>query len=125
MRTKTRMERGLEILMRHTRGEASGSLGRASVIDGVVLDVVGQALAGLDALHELGVGNVAGDDEGARQREAGGDGELGEGGADLVHGLNDKDEGEKDEEDEAEDEGGQGEKEDEEEIKGMTLLRSI
>ena len=41
-------------------------LGRAGVVDRVVLEVVGQALAAVEPLLELGVGDVAGDDRSCR-----------------------------------------------------------
>ena len=66
---------------------ADGGLGGAGVVDGVVFEVVGQALAGVDAFLELGVGDVARDDERAGKEHAGGDGVPGELGANGIHGL--------------------------------------
>ena len=44
-------------------GEALRRLGRAGVVDRVVLEVLRQALAAVEALLELGVGDVARDDQ--------------------------------------------------------------
>ena len=46
-------------------GHAGGGFGGAGVIDGVVLEVVRQRLAGIEHLLELRVRDVAGDDDGA------------------------------------------------------------
>jgi hypothetical protein len=46
-----------------------GRLGGAGVVDRVVLEVLRQALARVEALLELGVGDVAGHDERAGERE--------------------------------------------------------
>ena len=67
------------------RGHARGRLGRTRVVDGMVLHVGRQGLAAVETLLELGVGEVAGDDEGAGEGEARGDGMARELGADLGH----------------------------------------
>ena len=51
----------------------SGRLGGARVVDHVILEVLGQILPGIEALLELGVRDVAGHDQRAREREAGRD----------------------------------------------------
>ncbi len=46
-----------------TGGVALRGLGRAGVVNRVLLEVVGQAFAGIDALLQLRVGDVAGNDD--------------------------------------------------------------
>jgi hypothetical protein len=60
-------------------------LGGPGVVDHVVLEVLRQALAAVEALLQLRVGDVAGDDERARQREPRLDRVLRELRADLGH----------------------------------------
>ena len=68
-------------------GHADGRLGGAGVIDGVILDVLRQAFALLESFADLGVRDVAGDDERAGEREARGDRVLRKLGADVRHGT--------------------------------------
>ena len=70
-----------------TRGHAGGGLRRAGVIDGMVLDVLRESFALLEALADLGVRDVAGDDQRAGEREARGDGVLRKLGPDVRHGA--------------------------------------
>ena len=67
------------------RGHADRRLGGTGVVDGVILEVLGQAFALLEAFADLGVRDVAGDDERTGEGEARGDGVLRELGADLSH----------------------------------------
>ena len=53
----------------------------------MVLEVLGQPLTGVEALLQLGVGDVTGHDHGAAERQTGADGELRERLADLAHGT--------------------------------------
>ena len=53
-----------------------GVFAGTGVVDGVVLEVLGQSLAAVEALLELGVGDVAGDDDGAGEEERRRDGVL-------------------------------------------------
>ena len=64
-----------------------GRLGRAGVVDGVVLEVLRHLLAGVEPLLDLGVRDVAGDDERPGERQPGLDRVLGELGEDVVHRL--------------------------------------
>jgi hypothetical protein len=66
-------------------GHAGRGLGRARVVDGVVLEVLRHTLAGVEALLDLRVGDVAGHDQGAGERQAGLDRVAGELGEDLGH----------------------------------------
>lgn len=66
-------------------GVADWGLGRTGVVDGVVFDVIGQALARVDAFLEFCVRAVAGDDHGARQEDAGGHRIVRKRGADFRH----------------------------------------
>ena len=68
------------------RGEAVGLLGGAGVVNDVVLEVLRHRAAILEALLDLSVGDIAGDDDGAGEGEAGLDGVLGELGAEVSHG---------------------------------------
>ena len=70
-----------------TRGHADGGLGGAGVIDGVILDVLRQAFALLESFADLGVRDVAGDDERAGEREPRGDRVLRKLGPDVRHGA--------------------------------------
>src|SRR5207249_751053 len=67
------------------RGIARRRLRGPCVVDRMVLDIIGQAFAAIEPLLELGVGDVAGDDQWSRQAEPRLDRELREGAADLVH----------------------------------------
>ena len=67
------------------RGIALRRLGRAGVVDRVVLDVLRQALAAIEPLLQLRVGDVARDDQRAGQAEPGLDRVLRQGAADLAH----------------------------------------
>ena len=53
------------------RGVALGGLGRAGVVHGMVLQVLGHRLAGVEPLLDLGVGDVAGDDQRAGEGQPG------------------------------------------------------
>ena len=55
--------------------------------DGVIFEVLGHLFAAVEAFLDLGVGDVAGHDDGAVEGEAGGDGILVELGEDLGHGA--------------------------------------
>mmetsp|Transcript_25535 Transcript_25535/g.64791 ORF Transcript_25535/g.64791 Transcript_25535/m.64791 type:complete len:514 (-) Transcript_25535:434-1975(-) len=66
---------------------ALGRLGGARVVDDVVLDGLGQTLAALQPLLQLGVRNVARHHQRARQAQARADGVLGQLLADGRHGL--------------------------------------
>ena len=66
-------------------GVALGRLGRTGVVDGVVLEVLRHAVAGVEPLLDLGVRDVAGDDQRAGERQPGLDRVLRQLGADLVH----------------------------------------
>jgi hypothetical protein len=68
-------------------GHAGGCFGGAGVIDGVILEVVRQRLAGIEHLLQLRMRDVAGDDDGAVDEEARGGGILAQLGADLGHGA--------------------------------------
>lgn len=68
-------------------GHAGGCFGGAGVINGVILEVVRQRLAGIEHLLQLRMRDVAGDDDGAIDEEARGGGILAEFGADLGHGA--------------------------------------
>ena len=46
--------------------------GRAGVVDRVILDVLRQAFTAIQTLFQLGVRDIAADDDGAAQRQAGG-----------------------------------------------------
>eukprot|EP00123_Amoebidium_parasiticum_P000658 comp11521_c0_seq1/m.5971 comp11521_c0_seq1/g.5971 ORF comp11521_c0_seq1/g.5971 comp11521_c0_seq1/m.5971 type:complete len:414 (+) comp11521_c0_seq1:338-1579(+) len=72
---------------KRARGHAGGGLCWASIVDNVVLDVLGQALAGIDPLLELGVGNVTCHHQGTAQRQAGLDRVLAQLLEDVCHGL--------------------------------------
>ena len=62
-----------------------GRLGRAGVVDRVVAQVRRHLLAGVEPLLDLGVRDVAGDDQRAGQREPGLDRVLRQLGEDLGH----------------------------------------
>mmetsp|Transcript_17625 Transcript_17625/g.51187 ORF Transcript_17625/g.51187 Transcript_17625/m.51187 type:complete len:574 (+) Transcript_17625:182-1903(+) len=66
-------------------GEALGRFGGPRVVDDPVLGVVREPLPALEALQELGVRDVAGDHEGAREGQARADGVLGQLRADVRH----------------------------------------
>lgn len=68
-------------------GHAGGGFGGTGVIDGVIFEVIGQRLVGIEHLLELRVRDVAGDDDGAVDKEARGGGILAELGADFGHGA--------------------------------------
>ena len=68
-------------------GHAGGCFGGTGVIDGVIFEVIGQRLAGIEHLLELRMRDVAGDDDGAVDEEARGGGILAQLGADLGHGA--------------------------------------
>ena len=70
-----------------TGGETRGGLGRAGVVDAVVLHVLGEPFAVVDAFLELGVGDVASHDHRSAERESGLDGQLRERASDLSHRL--------------------------------------
>ena len=57
-------------------GHAFGRLGGTGVVDGMVLDVLGQLFAAVQTLLEFGVGNVAAHNDGAVEAQAGGHGVL-------------------------------------------------
>ena len=59
-------------------GFSGGGFGGAGVVYGMVFEVVGHGFAVVEHLLDAGVGDVAGDDEGAVEAEAGADGVLGE-----------------------------------------------
>ncbi len=91
-----RAARGLELLdvrihaagggrAERSRCHALGGLGRARVVHRVVLQVFGHRLAGLEALGDLRVRDVARHHQRAGQRQPGLDRVLGEFGEDLVH----------------------------------------
>ena len=74
------------------RAEGAGSfafrgLGRAGIVDRVFFEVIRERLAAIHDLLELGVGDVAADDDGAVQKERGGDRMLAQLGEDLLHRL--------------------------------------
>ena len=66
-------------------GHAGGCFGGAGVIDGVIFEVIRQRLAGIEHLLQLGMRDVAGDDDGAVDEQARGGGILAQLGADLSH----------------------------------------
>lgn len=66
-------------------GHADGRFGGTGVIDGVVFEVIGQRLAGIEHLLQLRMRDVAGDDDGAVDEEACGGGILAQLGADFGH----------------------------------------
>ncbi len=68
-------------------GHAGGGFGGAGIINRVVLEIVGHGFARIQPLADLGMGEVARHDHGARQRETGLDRMLGQGLEDLGHGL--------------------------------------
>ena len=70
-----------------TRSHALGRLRGSGVVDDVVLHVLRHGLAAIDALLDLGVGDVAADDDGAGQREARLDGVLVDDGQNVLHRL--------------------------------------
>ena len=91
-----RAARGLELLdvgvhpagrgrAERAGGVALGRLGRAGVVDRVVPQVLRHLLAGVEPLLDLGVRDVAGDDQRAGQREPGLDRVLRQLGEDLGH----------------------------------------
>ena len=65
-------------------GVALGSLGGSGIEHGVLLEVFGHALAGIQTGLQLGMGNVTGHDDGALQVDTGRDGILAEF---LAHGI--------------------------------------
>ena len=68
------------------RGHAHGRLGGTRVIDRVILQVLRHAQARVEALLDLGVGDVARDHHRSAQAQARLHGELGEDRSDLAHG---------------------------------------
>ena len=70
-----------------TRGVTLRRLGRSGVVDAVVLHVIGQPLARVDAFLEFRVGDIAGHDHRSREREPRADGVFAQGGADVIHRL--------------------------------------
>mmetsp|Transcript_13789 Transcript_13789/g.40850 ORF Transcript_13789/g.40850 Transcript_13789/m.40850 type:complete len:298 (+) Transcript_13789:36-929(+) len=70
-----------------TRGVALRRLGRAGVVDDVVLYVFGKSFAGVEALLQLRVRDVARHDERAAEGQPCAHGVLRQHRADLVHGL--------------------------------------
>ena len=68
-------------------GIAGGSLRGARVIDGMVLEVLGQVLSPVEPLVELRVGDVAGHDDGSAEAQARAHGILAEQLAHFGHGL--------------------------------------
>src|SRR5215467_2378314 len=68
-----------------TRSISFGRLGRTGVIDSVVLDIIGQPPAAIEPFLQLGMGDVASDDQRAGQAEPGLDRVLRERTPDLVH----------------------------------------
>src|SRR5215471_6774840 len=68
-----------------TRSISFGRLGRTGVIDSVVLDIIGQPPATIEPFLQLGMGDVASDDQRAGQAEPGLDRVLRECTPDLVH----------------------------------------
>ena len=70
-----------------TAGHAGGRFGGTGVVDGVILEILGHLFAAVEAFLDLGVGDVAGHDDGAVEREAGRHGVLVELGENLGHGA--------------------------------------
>ena len=68
-----------------TGGHPRRGLRRAGVIDGILLEILGQVAGFIEDLLELRVGGIAGDDDRPAEREGGGDGVFGKCFERLLH----------------------------------------